>query len=161
VPASAHNTATPNCSPQTIGIVDWFDGRISSELLGINVTSRRALEHLLCGFTTAYNARPQRVLEGHTPNQTVAEHLEAKPELANVAPHGRAGPYDTTKAHFIAEAAKKVSQPDTAYNARRQRVLDGRTPNQVVTERLQARPRRAEADRPSRPLRYHQGSLHR
>jgi len=32
---------------------------------------------------------------------------------------------------------------NAAYNTRRQRVLDGKTPNQVVTEHLQARPRYA------------------
>jgi len=53
------------------------------------------------------------VLEGRTPNQLVAEHLKAKPELANPAPHGRAGPCDITKARLIADAAKEVSQPDT------------------------------------------------
>ncbi len=94
-------------------MVERFKGRIGSEVLGINIYSHRALEQLLRGFNAAYNARRQRVLEGHTPNQVVAEHLEAKAELANLTPHGRAGPCDTTKARLIAEAAKEVSQPDS------------------------------------------------
>ena len=100
-------------TPQTNGMVERFNGRISSEVLGINIYSHRALEQMLRGFNTAYNTRRQRVLDGRTPNQVVAEHLKAKPELANPAPHGRAGPCDTTKARLIADAAKEVSQPDS------------------------------------------------
>ena len=81
-------------------------------MLGINIYSHRALEQMLRGFNTAYNARRQRVLDGRTPNQVVAERLIAKPELTNPAPHGRSGPCDATKARLIAEAAKEVSQPD-------------------------------------------------
>ena len=76
-------------TPQTNGMVERFNGRIASEVLDINVYSHRALEQLLRGFNTAYNARRQRVLSGRTPNQVTAEHLTAKPELANPAPHGR------------------------------------------------------------------------
>ncbi len=93
-------------------MVERFNGRVSSEALGINICSHRALEQLLRGFNTAYNARRQRVLDGRTPNQAVAERLKAKSELANPAPHGRAGPCDATKARLIADAAKEASQPD-------------------------------------------------
>ena len=104
-------------TPQTNGMVERFNGRISSEVLAINVYSHRALEQLLRGFNQAYNARRQRVLDGRTPNMIVAEHLKAKPKFANPAPHGRARPCDTTKARLIAEAAKDVSQPDTGRSA--------------------------------------------
>jgi len=70
------------------------------------------LEQLLRGFNYAYNGRSQRVLDGKTLNQVVAERLKAQPRRANPAPHGRASPCDTTKARLIAEAAKDVSQPD-------------------------------------------------
>ncbi len=100
-------------TPQTNGMVERFNGRIASEVLGINVYSHRALEQLLRGFNTAYNARRQRVLNGKTPNQVVTDHLNAEPELANPAPYGRTGPCDITKARLVAEAAKEVSQPDT------------------------------------------------
>jgi transposase InsO family protein len=99
-------------TPQTNGMVERFNGRVASEVLGINIYSHRALEQLLRGFNTAYNARRQRVLDSSTPNQIVAAHLKAKPELANPAPHGRTSPCDITKARFIVEAAKEVSQPD-------------------------------------------------
>ena len=104
---------TKSRTPQTNGMVERFNGRIASEVLGINVYSHRALEQLLRGFNTAYNARRQRVLNGRTPNQIVTDHLKAEPELANPAPYGRTGPCDITKARLVAEDAKEVSQPDT------------------------------------------------
>ena len=100
-------------TPQTNGMVERFNGRIGSEVLGINFYSHRALEQLLRGFNQAYNARRQRVLDGKTPNQVVAEHLKAKPKLANPAPHGHGSPCDATKARLIADRAKEVSQPDS------------------------------------------------
>jgi transposase InsO family protein len=102
-------------TPQTNGIVERFNGRISSEVLGITIYSHRDLEQLLRGFNAAYNTRRQRVLDGKTPDQVVAERLEALPTLNR--PQGvlqkRASPCDITKARFIAEAAKEVSQPDS------------------------------------------------
>ena len=100
-------------TPQTNGMVERFNGRIGSEVLGINIYSHRALEQLLRGFNQAYNARRQRVLDGKTPNQVVAEHLKAKPKLANSAPHGHGSPCDATKARLITDRAKEVSQPNT------------------------------------------------
>ena len=83
-------------------MVERFNGRVSNEVLGINVYSHRQLEQLLCGFNAAYNVRRQRVLAGKTPDQIVTERLEAEPTLAHAAPNGRAGPCDTTKARVIA-----------------------------------------------------------
>jgi transposase InsO family protein len=100
-------------SPQTNGLVERFHGRVGSEVLGITLYSHRDLEQLLRGFNAAYNARRQRVLDGKTPNQVVAEHLKARRKLANAKPHGRAGPDDIAKARLIVEAAKEVSQPDS------------------------------------------------
>ncbi len=100
-------------TPQTNGMVERFNGRIASEVLGINIYSHRALEQLLRGFNQAYNARRQRVLDGRTPNQVVTERLEARPRRANTKSTGHASPSDATKARLIAEAAKEVSQPDS------------------------------------------------
>lgn len=61
---------------------------------------------------TAYNTRLEHVLDAKTPNEVVAERLDAEPKLANSAPHGRAGPCDATKERLIVDAAKEVSQPD-------------------------------------------------
>ncbi len=96
-------------------MVERFNGRIASEVLGITIYSHRDLEQLLRGFNAAYNARRQRVLSGKTPNLVVAERLKASPNriALKTKPHGRAGPGDITKARLIAEDAKEVSQPDS------------------------------------------------
>ena len=99
-------------TPHTNALVERCNGRVGSEVLGITVHSHRALEHLLRGFDAAYDARRQRVLDGKTPDQVVAERLKAKRALAKGKPLGRAGPCDTPKARLIAQAAKEVSQPD-------------------------------------------------
>ena len=99
-------------SPQTNGMVERFNGRVGGEVLGITIWSHQQLERLLRGFNAAYNARRQRVLDGRTPDQVVAERLKARRKLARAKPEGRAGPEDIAKARLIAEAAKEVSQPD-------------------------------------------------
>ena len=104
---------TKRCSPQTNGMVERFNGRVGSEVLGITIWSHQDLEQLLRGFNAAYNARRQRVLDGKTPDQVVAERLKARRKLARAKPEGRAGPEDIVKARLIAEAAKEVSQPDS------------------------------------------------
>src|ERR687884_92855 len=103
-------------SPQTNGMAERFNGRVGTEVLGITIYSHQDLEQLLRGFNAAYNARRQRVLEGKTPDQVVAERLQAKRILAQGKPQGRAGPCDTTKARLIAERAKEVSRPNTYAN---------------------------------------------
>ena len=100
-------------SPQTNGMVERFNGRVASEVLGITIWSHKDLEELLRGFNAAYNGRRQRVLDGKTPNQVVAERLKKRRKLGNPKPQGRAGPDDIARARLVAEAAKEVSQPDT------------------------------------------------
>jgi transposase InsO family protein len=100
-------------SPQTNGMVERFNGRVGSEVLGITIWSHQQLEHLLRGFNAAYNARRQRVLNGKTPDQVVAERLQTRRKLARGKPEGRAGPEDISKARLIAERAKEVSPPDS------------------------------------------------
>jgi transposase InsO family protein len=100
-------------TPQTNGMVERFNGRVESEVLGITIYSHRDLEQLLRGFNAAYNARRQRVLDSRTPNQVVVARLAAKPKLRKAKPFGQAGPDDITKARIIVEAAKEVSQPDS------------------------------------------------
>jgi hypothetical protein len=72
--------------------VERFHGRVGSEVLGITIYSHRDLEQLLRGFNAAYNARRQRVLDGKTPNQIVAERLQARRQLAPIKTQGRTGP---------------------------------------------------------------------
>ena len=100
-------------SPHTNGMVERYNGRVGSEVLGITIWSHQDLERLLRGFNAAYNARRQRVLGGKTPDQVVAERLKTRRKLANPKPHGRAGPADIAAARAIAEAAKDVPPPDS------------------------------------------------
>src|SRR5215207_5508377 len=100
-------------SPHTNGMVERFNGRIGGEVLGITIWSHQQLERLLRGFNAAYNARRQRVLDGKTPDQVVAERLKARRKLANPKPHGRAGPAEIAAARRITDAAKDVSPPDS------------------------------------------------
>ena len=99
-------------TPQTNGMVERFHRRVSSEVLGITLSSHRNLEQLLRGFNAAYNARRRRVLAGKTPHPVVAERLPARRQFAKPKTHDRAGPDDIVKARLIVEAAKEVSQPD-------------------------------------------------
>jgi transposase InsO family protein len=100
-------------SPHTNGMVERFNGRVGSEVLGITIWSHQDLEQLLRGFNAAYNARRQRVLDGRTPDQLVAERLKLRRRLARGKPEERAGPADIARARRIAEAAKEASQPDS------------------------------------------------
>jgi Integrase core domain len=100
-------------TPQTNGLVERFNGRVSSKVPGITIYSHRDLEQFLRGFNAGYHARRQRVLDGQTPNQVVAERLQARRHLAHAKTHGRAEPDEIAKARLIVEAAKEVSQPDT------------------------------------------------
>jgi transposase InsO family protein len=100
-------------SPQTNGMVERFNGRVGSEVLGITISSHQRLEQLPRGFNAACNARRQRILGGRTPDQAVAERLKARHKLARGKPEGRAGPEDTAMARLIVENARDVSQPDT------------------------------------------------
>jgi transposase InsO family protein len=85
-------------TPQTNGMVERFNGRIESEVLGITIYSHRDLEQLLRGFNAAYNARRQRVLSGRTPSQVVAERLAARRRRRNTRPAGQASPMDIARA---------------------------------------------------------------
>ena len=84
-------------TPQTNGMIERFNGRVGSEVLAITISSHQHLEQLLRGFNAAYNARRQRVLEGKTPDQVVAERLKARRKLARAEPEGRAGPEDSAQ----------------------------------------------------------------
>ncbi|GAA0600300.1 hypothetical protein GCM10009416_42900 [Craurococcus roseus] len=76
----------------------------------------------LRGFNAAYNARRQRVLDGKTPDQVVAERLRARRRLAKPKPEGGAGTARAERnrmrrdaiadARLVADAAKDVSPPD-------------------------------------------------
>jgi hypothetical protein len=93
-------------------MVEHFNGRVGNEVLGITIDSHVQFEQLLRGANAAYSDRRQRVLDGKTSEQVVAERLKKRCRLANLKPQGRAGPEDIARARLIVEAAKEVSQPD-------------------------------------------------
>src|SRR5918997_79956 len=89
-----------------------FNGRIEREVLTITVGSHRDLERLLKGYNQAYNARPQRVLKGSSPDEVVRGKLADAPELANPR-HKPPDPGVMAEAMRAVESAKEVSRPDS------------------------------------------------
>ena len=63
-------------TPQTNGMVDRFNGRVASDVLGINVAGYGDLEILLTSFNRAYSQRRQRVIHGLAPLHKVAERIK-------------------------------------------------------------------------------------
>jgi transposase InsO family protein len=100
-------------TPRTNGMVERFNGRIQSEVLGITVASHGDLETLLGGFNQAYNARRQRVLKGRSPERVVHERLSAAPELVNPRSKPPNDPSVLPNALRVIARAKDVSHPDT------------------------------------------------
>jgi len=78
----SHRT-TKAYTPQTNGMVERFNGRIASEVLGINIAGHVDLEVLLTGFNYAYNRRRQRVLNGLSPIDRVDERLKLNDRLGS------------------------------------------------------------------------------
>jgi hypothetical protein len=97
-------------TPRTNGMVERFNGRVQREVLGITVAGHRDLERLLAGFSSAYNARRQRVLDGRSPEDVVRERLRRDTSLANPAYRPPADPCVLPRAMLVVERAKDVSQ---------------------------------------------------
>ena len=107
-----HRTTRPY-TPRTNGMVERFNGRVQREVLGITIHSHADLEVLLQGFNRAYNARRQRVLGGHSPDEAVRRRLEAKPRLASWHYEPPSDPCLLPKALLVVADAKEVSHPDS------------------------------------------------
>ena len=103
-------------TPRTNGMAERFNGRVQREVLGITVAGHGDLERLLAGFSSAYNARRQRVLGGRSPEEVVREGLARDRSLANPAYRPPPDPCVLPKAMLIIERAKDVSQPDSFRN---------------------------------------------
>jgi transposase InsO family protein len=106
-----HRKTRP-CTPRTSGMAERFNRRVQREVLGITVASHRDLECLLLGFNSAYNARRQRVLNGHSPDEVVRERLAQDRSPANPAYRPPSDPCLLPKALLVVERTKDVSQPD-------------------------------------------------
>ena len=89
------------------------NGRIASEVLGINVAGHADLEILLTGFNRAYNRRRQRVLQGGSPSQKVDERIELNPALANPLYKPAAQDDLMARVDDVLYYANDVSQPDS------------------------------------------------
>jgi hypothetical protein len=100
-------------TPQTNGMVERFNGRVASEVLGVNVAGHRDLETLLVGFNAAYNRRRQRVLAGLSPADTVHQHLRHNGRLANPGYKPADPSALMPKVDEILYYANEVSQPDS------------------------------------------------
>src|SRR3954468_2082056 len=100
-------------TPRTNGMVERFNGRVQREVLGITVAGHGDLERLLAGFSSAYNARRQRVLGGRSPEQVVREGLARDRGLATPAHRPPADACVLPKAMVVIERTKDVSQPDS------------------------------------------------
>jgi transposase InsO family protein len=105
-----HRTTRPY-TPQTNGRAERFNGRVEREVLTITVGSHRDLERLLKGYNQAYNARPQRVLKGKSPDEVVRGRLAEAPDLANPR-HKPPDPTVMAEAMRAVATAKEVSRPD-------------------------------------------------
>jgi transposase InsO family protein len=100
-------------TPRTNGMAERFNGRVQREVLGITVAGHGDLERLLAGFNDAYNARRQRVLGGHSPEEVVRERLRQDMSLTNPGYRPPADPCTLPKAMLVVERAKDVSHPDS------------------------------------------------
>src|ERR671933_2648413 len=100
-------------TPRTNGMVERFNGRVQREVLGITVASHGDLERLLAGFTSAYNARRPRVLDGRSPEEVVRERLTRDQGLANPGHRPPSDPCVLPRAMLVIGRAKDVSQPDS------------------------------------------------
>jgi transposase InsO family protein len=101
-------------TPQTNGMVERFNGRIASEVLGINIAGHVDLEVLLTSFNRAYNRRRQRVLDGLSPTDKVDERIKINRQLANKLYKPPADQDDLLiRVEKILFYANEVSQPDS------------------------------------------------
>jgi transposase InsO family protein len=100
-------------TPQTNGMVERFNGRVASEVLGINVAGHADLETLLVAFNHAYNRRRQRVLSGLNPIETIRQRLKHNSRLANPYYEPMDANDMPAKVDKILYYANEVSQPDT------------------------------------------------
>ena len=95
-------------------MVERFNGRVASEVLGINIVGHADLEILLTSFNHAYNRRRQRVLHGCSPIDKVEQHLQLNSRLANPLYSATANQDELIrKVDDILYYANDVSQPDS------------------------------------------------
>jgi transposase InsO family protein len=76
-----HRLAPPR-HPQTNGMVERFNGRISELIRQTHFASAAELEATLQNYWKLYNHHiPQRAIDGNTPIQALKEWQQKKPDL--------------------------------------------------------------------------------
>jgi hypothetical protein len=73
-------------------MAERFNGRIGSEVPGISIWFHQQLKQPPRGFNAAYNGRRQRVLDGKTPDQVVAERMKQRRRVADARTQGGQAP---------------------------------------------------------------------
>ena len=79
-PEAKHRHTRPR-TPQANGMVERFNGRVGSEVLEITRCTHRDLEQLRGRLYAACSDRRERVLDGRTTDQVVAERLKTRRKL--------------------------------------------------------------------------------
>jgi transposase InsO family protein len=100
-------------TPRTNGMVERFNGRVQREGARHHGGRPPRPGAPAGGFSSAYNARRQRVLGGRSPDEVVREGLQQDTSLANPGYRPPSDPCALPKAMLVVELAKDVSQPDT------------------------------------------------
>jgi len=86
-----HRLTAPR-TPQTNGMVERFNGRISEVLNTHHFNSADDLEHTLLRYVALYNHHlPQSALKSQTPMQTMKQWYTSHPHLFHKRPYDRAG----------------------------------------------------------------------
>ncbi|MDK2798289.1 MAG: hypothetical protein PWQ19_1839, partial [Tepidiphilus sp.] len=106
--------------PQTNGMVERFNGRISEVLATHRFDSREALEATIQRYVWLYNHHiPQKALGHVTPIEAMKKWYSEKPEIFIKKPRNRPGP-DTTHRHFLWPVGRRGTRRRHAHEASRQ-----------------------------------------
>ena len=88
----AHRLIPPR-QPQTNGLVERFNGRISEELAAVHLRNREELEATLERYRRLYNGQiPQKNLDARTPVEVLKAYYESNPDRFQRKPHNPPGP---------------------------------------------------------------------
>jgi len=83
----------PPRRPQTNGLVERFNGRISEVLGSVHLRNREELEATLSRYRRLYNHQiPQKALDGRTPVEVLKRYYESNPDRFHRAPRKLPGP---------------------------------------------------------------------
>jgi transposase InsO family protein len=88
----AHRLIPPR-QPETNGLVERFNGRISEVLASVHLRNREELEATLERYRRLYNGQiPQKALDGRTPVEVLKQYYQSNPDRFHRAPRKLPGP---------------------------------------------------------------------